>query len=70
MIDLSKPYILVTSEGGRQTVEAVNYAGKGCVAAVEEIQQMLGGVVFARHDKPEISMPSVQVVATATARLH
>ena len=70
MIDFNKPYILVTSEKGQQTVEAVNYQGRGCISAVQEIQQMLGGSVLATQDKPEISMPSVQVAATVTNRLQ
>ena len=68
MIDFNKPYILVTSENGQQSVEAVNYQGRGCISAVQEIQQMLGGTVMTTQDKPEISMPAVQVAATITNR--
>lgn len=59
MINTSKPYIEVTIEDGEQKVEAINFAGKGCLQAVEEIQKQLGGVVVSAQNKPEINKQPV-----------
>jgi hypothetical protein len=64
-IDLKKPYILITSEKGEQKVEAMNFRGKGCLQAVQAIQEQLGGTVIAAHNKPEFhSSPAVSQQAT------
>lgn len=67
-IDLKKPYILVTSENGEQKVEAVNFKGKGCLQAVQAVQEQLGGTVIAAHNKPEFySSPAVAQQAVVKA---
>jgi hypothetical protein len=58
-VNTSKPYIEVTIEDGGQKVEAHNFQGKGCLAAVEDVQKMLGGDVVSTTNKPEINKPTV-----------
>ena len=58
-VNTSKPYVELTIEDGEQKVEAHNFQGTGCLAAVQEIQQMLGGDVVSTTNKPEISRPAV-----------
>ncbi len=68
MIDPNKPYLTVTSKDGVQNVEAHNYRGKGCVKAVQEVQEMLGGTVVSKTDKPEISLSPVAVNTSVQAQ--
>lgn len=58
-VDTSKPYVEVTLEDGEQQIKAVNFAGKGCVEAVGDIQKILGGEVQSTHSMPEAKQATI-----------
>jgi hypothetical protein len=65
-IDPAKPYVELTIKDGEQRVEAHNYRGNGCVAAVTDVQRILGGAVVSSVDKPEINLKPQQQAAVST----
>lgn len=48
---------------GKAKIEAIGYAGKGCVDATKAIEEALG-VVTARTEKAEARQPTVGVANT------
>jgi hypothetical protein len=66
LFDPTKPYVIVTLDEGKQSVDAHNFTDKTCEKAVSEIHKILGGDIVSSVSKPVAAAPAAakpQVVA-------
>lgn len=71
-VDPTKPHVRIEiSEDGELAIEAINYRGQGCLKAVEEAHQLMGGgQIISSRNKPEINaVTTTQVQQQVTTRL-